>query len=79
MSQEMDRRKLLDEIANGPVYLYCEFEEVALRSVVVDGEVEFFIKYRDTREFKAVYDSRLVGIALEANPVRINRDEYNNF
>ena len=75
----MERRNWLDEIKNGPVYLYCEFEEVALRLVMEEGETEFYLKYRDTREFKAVYDSRLVGIALSANPVRISREEYNNF
>jgi hypothetical protein len=37
------------------------------------------VKHKDTREFKAVYDSRIVGIALAGNPVIISREEYDNF
>ena len=79
MNQSVAHRKLMDELTHGPVYLFCEFEEVAIRSALVEGEVEFFIKYRDTREFKAVYDSRLIGVALSGNPVRITREDYINF
>ena len=75
----MNQRALLEKISLGPVYLYCEFEEVALRTVMADGEMEVYVKYRDTREFKAVYDSRLVGIALSDNPVQITKEEYYNF
>lgn len=75
----LNHKLLLEKIDREPVYLYSEFEEVALRTELVGGEPEIYVKHKDTREFRAVYDSRIVGIALSNNPVYITREEYDNF
>lgn len=75
----LNHKLLLEKIDRETVYLYSEFEEVALRTELVGGEPEIYVKHKDTREFKAVYDSRIVGIALSNNPVYITREEYDNF
>ena len=75
----MNYRSLLNKICLGPVYLFCEFEEVALKKVLVDGEMEVYIKYKELREFKAIYDSRLLWKVLSNNPVMITQEEYHSF
>jgi hypothetical protein len=75
----VNHRLLLEKIDREPVYLFSEFEEIAMRTELVGGEPEIYVKHKDTHEFKAVYDSRIVGIALAGNPVIISREEYDNF
>jgi hypothetical protein len=75
----MYNRMLLQKVSNGPLYVYCDIQDVALRIAVIDGEVEVFAKYRDKREFKTVYDSKLVGLALSGKPLAITKEQYDNF
>ena len=75
----MYNRLLLQKVFSGPYYVYCDIQDVVLRIAVVDGEVEVYVKYRDKREFKTVYDSRLVGLALSREPVAITKEQYENF
>lgn len=75
----LNHRSLMEKIDRETVYLYSEFEEVVLRTELVGGEPEIYVKHKDTREFKAVYDSRVVGQALANNPVLISKEEYDNF
>jgi len=69
----------LNKIYHGPVYLFCEIEDVVLKTVLVDGEIEVFVKYKDSREFKAIYDSRLLWKVLSNNPLLITKEKYHSF
>ena len=75
----MNHRLLMEKIGRETTYLYCEFEDVVFRTSMVDGELEVYSKYREGREFKAVYDSRLVGMALSCIPVIITKQQYDMF
>lgn len=75
----MDYRTLQKKINKAPVFIYSDFEECALRSEIIDGEIEYFIKFKGNHEFKAVYSSKLVGNTLTGNPEIITREEYNRY
>ena len=59
--------------------MYCHTQDVVLRIAIVDEEVEVYVRHRDKREFKAVYDSKLVGLALSRAPIAITKEQYENF
>jgi len=72
-------RLLLEKISIGPHYVYCDVQDAVMRIEIADGEIEVFVKYRNKQEFKAAYDSKLVGIALSKEPTPISEEEYNSF
>ena len=75
----MNHRLLMEKIGRETTYLFCEFEGIVMRTAMVDGELEVHIKYPQGREFKAVYDSRLVGMALSCIPEIITKEQYDKF
>jgi len=78
-SQVLNHRLLLEKIGRGTTYLFSDFEDIVMRAAIVDGELEVYIKYRRGREFKAVYDSKLVGMALSSIPEIITKEQYDLF
>ena len=75
----MHHRKLLENLKDKPYYLYCDIQDIAVRISIIEGEVEVFVKHRESREFKAVYDSRVVGLALSDEPTAITKEQYDDF
>lgn len=75
----MEYRTLKKKLGKEPVYMYCDFEEIALRSEVVNGEIEYFIKHKDMLEFKAIHSSRIVAVALLSNPELITKEDYEKY
>lgn len=75
----MYHRLLLERISKGPHYVYSDVQDAAMRIEIADGEIEVYVKYRNKQEFKAAYDSKLVGIALSKEPTPISKEEYDNF
>lgn len=75
----MYNRLLLEKISNGPHYVYSDTHDAVMRIEIEKGEVEVFVKYRNKREFKAAYDSKLVGLALSKEPIEITKEDYDNF
>jgi hypothetical protein len=72
-------RLLLEKISRGPHYVYCDVQDAVMRIEIENGEIEVYVRYRNKQEFKAAYDSKLVGIALSKEPVPISKEEYDNF
>ena len=62
-----------------PHYIYYDFEECAIRSEIINGEICYYIKYSGGREFKAIDNSKIVNSALNNRAEILTRDEYFNF
>lgn len=77
--RSMEYRTLKRKLSKEPVYMYCDFEEIALRTQIVGEEIEYYIKHRDMHEYKAVNNSRIVALALLSNPEMITRETYENY
>jgi|WetSurMetagenome_2_1015567.scaffolds.fasta_scaffold141831_1 hypothetical protein len=76
---KIDNKTLQRKIGKEPVFIYSDFEECAIRAEKVDGEIVYYLKFKGNHEFKAIYNSRLVGDALSSNPEFITKEEYNRY
>lgn len=74
-----DYKAIQRKIVREPACIKSDLIECAMRTEIVDGEVIYYLKFKDKREFRAIYSSRLVGETLLGEPVIITKEEYERY
>lgn len=72
----MNYRKLRKKMTREPICMYSDFHECALRTELVDGETNYYLKFKDKHEIKAIYGSKLVADTLLSDPEIITLEQY---
>lgn len=75
----MEQRTKTKKIGKEPGYFYYNTEKVAARSVIIEGEVYYHIKFKGQSEFQALYNSKTVRDVLWSKPVVITEEEYHQY
>lgn len=76
--KRITQQQLHDLITKGPLYLYYEFEQAAIRGRYNGKTIDYFVKFQGEPEFKAEKGSGVVTEAL-MTPYTITQEEYDKF
>ncbi len=71
-------QEIMSKMITEPVFLLNSFEDIAMRTEIVDGEIKYFMKPRGLYEYSIAYNSKLVAeTEFEAN--EITKEQYDAY
>lgn len=78
MCRQIENERFMEMLTTQPVYFINTYEDAVVRSEITDNGIDYYVKFRGEKEFKAKKGSGVVTEAKLEHTI-ITREEYNKF
>lgn len=66
------------KMGSGPFYFLNAFENAAIRTVPVDGDLKCWVKFKGGKEFQTSYENNIIS-AAQMDLHELTKEEYDKF